>query len=196
MDGGPIYVPVAGGTPQNFSQEVVREFHVSTVNFDLSIGLPVGHLLLYDAKGVPRIGKRYAAITRYCCQRFSSWNGLTKQVYLYRLVLVQRDRRPSEQTLSVLQALAEDPVQWRHGYYLCQQTGLKAGSIYPILIRLADRGWLDTSWETTISAGRPPRHLYRLTPAGLKWAKELEADRVRDVRRKHAHLRPRMEGSS
>jgi hypothetical protein len=39
MDGGPIYGPVAGGTPQNFSQEVVREFHVSTVNFDLSTGL-------------------------------------------------------------------------------------------------------------------------------------------------------------
>ena len=39
MDGGPIYGPVAGGTPQNFSQEVVREFQISTVNFDLSTGL-------------------------------------------------------------------------------------------------------------------------------------------------------------
>ena len=39
MDGGPIFGPVAGGTPQNFSQEVVREFQVSTVNFDLSTGL-------------------------------------------------------------------------------------------------------------------------------------------------------------
>lgn len=39
MDGGPIFGPVAGGTPQNFSQEVVREFQVSAVNFDLSTGL-------------------------------------------------------------------------------------------------------------------------------------------------------------
>lgn len=39
MDGGPIFGPVAGGTPQNFSQELVREFQVSTVNFDLSTGL-------------------------------------------------------------------------------------------------------------------------------------------------------------
>src|SRR6266850_1662084 len=39
MDGGPTYGPVAGGTPQNFSQQVVREFQISTVNFDLSTGL-------------------------------------------------------------------------------------------------------------------------------------------------------------
>jgi hypothetical protein len=43
MDGGPIYGPAAGGTPQNFSQEVVREFQISTLNFDLSTGLtPAG----------------------------------------------------------------------------------------------------------------------------------------------------------
>jgi hypothetical protein len=39
MDAGPIYGPVAGGTPQNFSQEVVREFQISSSNFDLSTGL-------------------------------------------------------------------------------------------------------------------------------------------------------------
>jgi hypothetical protein len=39
MDGAPIYGPVAGGTPQNFSQEVVQEFQVSSLNFDLSTGL-------------------------------------------------------------------------------------------------------------------------------------------------------------
>lgn len=39
MDAGPIFGPVAGGTTQNFSQEVVREFQISTANFDLSTGL-------------------------------------------------------------------------------------------------------------------------------------------------------------
>ncbi len=109
---------------------------------------------------------------------------------------MQRDRRPSDQTLSVLLALAEDPAQWRHGYDLCQQTGLKAGSVYPILIRLADRGWLETSWETTIPAGRPPRHLYRLTHTGLDVAMELAANRAPAARMKHARLRPRLEGTS
>ena len=39
MDGGNIRNPVEGGTGQNFSQEVVQEFQISTVNFDLSTGI-------------------------------------------------------------------------------------------------------------------------------------------------------------
>lgn len=88
-----------------------------------------------------------------------------------------RSRRPSAQTAAVLVALAERPAAWRHGYELCRQLGIKAGSMYPILIRLADRGLLETSWETAQPAGRPPRHLYRLTGAGATLAAELaEAD--------------------
>ena len=51
MDGGPIYGPATGGTPQNFSQEVVREFQISTVNFDLSTGL--------TASGAINVATRY-----------------------------------------------------------------------------------------------------------------------------------------
>src|SRR5262245_66232583 len=91
---------------------------------------------------------------------------------------MKRNRQPSTQTTAVLLALAEDPAAWRHGYDLCQQTGLKAGSMYPILIRLADRGLLETTWETEIPAGRPPRHLYRLTEAGLEMANELGGKEV------------------
>jgi DNA-binding PadR family transcriptional regulator len=39
--------------------------------------------------------------------------------------------------------------------------------LYPILIRLADRGLLEASWEDGQPAGRPRRHLYRLTSEGL-----------------------------
>jgi Carboxypeptidase regulatory-like domain len=39
MDGANIRNPVEGGTGQNFSQEVVQEFQLSSVNFDLSTGL-------------------------------------------------------------------------------------------------------------------------------------------------------------
>jgi PadR family transcriptional regulator len=88
-----------------------------------------------------------------------------------------RARRPSAQTAAVVHALAERPADWRYGYELCQQLGLKAGSMYPILIRLADRGLLETSWETGQPPGRPPgrppRHLYRLTGAGAALAAEL-----------------------
>jgi DNA-binding PadR family transcriptional regulator len=80
-----------------------------------------------------------------------------------------RSRAPSRQTVAVLHALAADPAAWRYGYELGQQVGLKAGSLYPILIRLADRGLLETRWEAP-PPGRPARHLYRLTQAGLDLA--------------------------
>jgi DNA-binding PadR family transcriptional regulator len=86
---------------------------------------------------------------------------------------VTRFRRPSAQTTAVLLALAETPAAWRYGYALGQQVGLKAGSMYPILMRLADRGLLETAWETDPPPGRPPRHLYRLTGPGLDLATRL-----------------------
>ena len=45
----------------------------------------------------------------------------------------------SAQTLAVLAALAARPSDWRHGYDLARETGLKSGTLYPILVRLADR---------------------------------------------------------
>jgi PadR family transcriptional regulator, regulatory protein PadR len=81
-----------------------------------------------------------------------------------------RVRRPSAQTMAVLQALAERPDEWRYGYDLCIQLGIQAGSMYPILIRLADRALLETGWETERVPGRPARHLYRLTGAGRAYA--------------------------
>jgi DNA-binding PadR family transcriptional regulator len=73
----------------------------------------------------------------------------------------------STQTLSVLAALCEEPSQWRHGYALAGQTGLKSGTLYPILIRLAERGLVEACWQEEPTPGRPRRHLYRLTATGL-----------------------------
>lgn len=39
VDGGNVRNPVEGGPGQNFSQEVVQEFQISTSNFDLSTGI-------------------------------------------------------------------------------------------------------------------------------------------------------------
>ena len=81
-------------------------------------------------------------------------------------------RRPSRQTVAVLTALAADPATWRYGYELGQQVSLKAGSLYPILMRLGDRGLLEHTWEAAAPGGRPPRHLYRLTADGVQFAAE------------------------
>ena len=81
-----------------------------------------------------------------------------------------RARRPSRQTIAVPDALAADPARWRYGYELGQDVSLKAGSLYPILMRLSDRGLLEASWEAEQPNGRPPRHLYRLTAAEVRLA--------------------------
>jgi PadR family transcriptional regulator, regulatory protein PadR len=82
-------------------------------------------------------------------------------------------RRPSPQTASVLEALARDSGTWRYGYELLKEIGLEAGTLYPILMRLSDRGLLEASWESEPPRGRPPRHLYRLTADGLAAAAAL-----------------------
>ena len=77
----------------------------------------------------------------------------------------------------MLVALAERGSGWSHGYDLCIRLGLKAGTIYPILMRLADRGQVETAWEQDPPRGRPPRHLYRLSPAGAELVAEIRAER-------------------
>jgi PadR family transcriptional regulator len=82
-------------------------------------------------------------------------------------VVVKQRRGFSPQALSVLAALSEQPSHWQHGYALASQTGLKSGSLYPILIRLSDQGLVEACWEENPAPGRPRRHLYRLTGDGL-----------------------------
>lgn len=101
-----------------------------------------------------------------------------------------RRRRCSGQTLALLAAFTDSPLEWRHGYDLSKATGLKSGTLYPILMRLSDRGLLETRWQSSPQPGRPPRHLYRLTSEGLAYADdELEARSSRNARRREE---PRM----
>jgi len=79
--------------------------------------------------------------------------------------------RKSPQTTTVLGAFLEASEDWKYGYDLSRKTGLKSGTLYPILMRLANNGLLETSWGTG-ETGRPPRHLYKLTHHGLRYARE------------------------
>src|SRR5689334_22666417 len=87
-------------------------------------------------------------------------------------------RRPdtSPQTLLVLGALLERPDTWHYGYDLSRRLGLRSGTLYPILMRLAERGCLETRWLEPERAGRPPRHTYRLTGEGRALARARVAD--------------------
>lgn len=81
-----------------------------------------------------------------------------------------RAQNISPQTRLVLSTLTEQPQAWRHGYDLCKVTGLKSGTLYPLLMRLSDQGMLESEWRQSLEPGRPPRHAYRLTAAGATLA--------------------------
>ena len=82
-------------------------------------------------------------------------------------------RRPhsSRQALRILHALEARPQTWRHGYDLMDETGLKSGTLYPLLMRLEDDGLLESEWRPPVPPARAPRHAYRLTAAGRAFAR-------------------------
>ncbi len=79
--------------------------------------------------------------------------------------------RMSPQTILVLTEFLQSPQDWKYGYDISRNTSLKSGTLYPILMRLAERKLLETSWEAA-EIGKPPRHLYRLTPDGKQFARK------------------------
>jgi PadR family transcriptional regulator PadR len=79
--------------------------------------------------------------------------------------------RRSPQTTQVLAEFLASSQEWRYGYDISRNTGLKSGTLYPILMRLAEQQLLETSWEAS-TEGKPPRHLYKLTQSGLRYALE------------------------
>jgi PadR family transcriptional regulator PadR len=83
-------------------------------------------------------------------------------------------RKPnsSRQTRTLLIALLDRSQSWRHGYDLSKETGIKSGTLYPLLMRLTEQGLLDSRWEIPDRAGLPPRHGYRLTSSGVALAHE------------------------
>jgi DNA-binding PadR family transcriptional regulator len=91
-----------------------------------------------------------------------------------------RPTNNSPQTVKVLSQMLMRRSAWHYGYALARETGLRSGTLYPILIRLAENGWLETRWTEPDRPGVPPRHTYRLTNAGADAA----ADRVQS--RPHA----------
>ncbi len=89
---------------------------------------------------------------------------------------MNRPRALSPQALAVVAVLAEGDG-WRHGYDLMAQAGVKSGTLYPLLMRLEAQGLLEARWVESTLAGRPPRHVYRLTAAGRDWVASLAQPR-------------------
>lgn len=75
-------------------------------------------------------------------------------------------------TLKVLRVLLDELDGEHYGFNLSQATGLKSGTLYPLLARLEQHGLVQSCWEDINPklAGRPARRLYRLTAAGIRRA--------------------------
>jgi DNA-binding PadR family transcriptional regulator len=79
----------------------------------------------------------------------------------------------SSQTRGVLAILAAQSGAWRYGYEISRLTGLKSGTLYPLLNRLHEQQLVDSTWMLSPEPGRPARHIYRLTKPGLALARRL-----------------------
>ena len=79
------------------------------------------------------------------------------------------------QTQLVLRAMLDEPTADHYGLELARTTGLKTGTLYPILARLEQAEWVGSSWEDVdpSEAGLPARRYYRLTPTGAAEARRV-----------------------
>jgi DNA-binding PadR family transcriptional regulator len=82
-----------------------------------------------------------------------------------------RPRALSRHARTLLEALAAAGPRWSHGYELTSLTGIRSGTLYPLLIRLEAQAYLEAEWQQPAASGRPPRHAYRLTAARLRLAR-------------------------
>lgn len=88
-----------------------------------------------------------------------------------------RMTQPTRAVLAVLSAASEDdPV---FGLRICDDADLGPGTVYPILERLAELGWVESRWETDQPSRRPRRRYYWLTGAGRVESAEALAARRR-----------------
>ncbi|MBG0564900.1 PadR family transcriptional regulator [Actinoplanes aureus] len=101
--------------------------------------------------------------------------------------------RLTQPTLAVLDVLThasdEDPV---YGLRVCDEADLGPGTVYPILERLAEIGWIESWQEAEQPSGRPRRRYYRMTGVGRLQLAEARAARAAR-RRRWAPFTPKVE---
>ena len=85
---------------------------------------------------------------------------------------MSRNRSLSDHARRVLAVLLDAQGRWSYGYELAKLANVKSGTLYPLLMRLEARGYLEAEWQQPTDRGRLPRHGYRLTAEGRRLARE------------------------
>ncbi|HWN53178.1 MAG TPA: PadR family transcriptional regulator [Xanthobacteraceae bacterium] len=84
--------------------------------------------------------------------------------------------RLSRPALKILKLFLEKPSEGKSGAEISRALGISSGTMYPLLARFENAGWLTSEWESIdpAEAGRPRRRFYKLTALGQNCAsKEL-----------------------
>jgi DNA-binding PadR family transcriptional regulator len=75
------------------------------------------------------------------------------------------------QTQAVLRLLLDATDNEMYGLDLIRQSGVQAGTIYPLMKRLEEAGWVTSRWvQPTPGDGGHQRKYYRLTGCGVRSA--------------------------
>jgi len=93
------------------------------------------------------------------------------------MTAIPRMTAPTQAVLrSLLEADRGHPAREVYGLELCEQLGLGFRTVYRILARLHDGGWVDRRAEGTGTANRAARIYYRLTEEGVDAARQALAE--------------------
>lgn len=84
---------------------------------------------------------------------------------------------------------ADSRREW-YGLELMEETGMKSGTLYPLLQRLVADGWLERTREAASDLGGTSRRMYRLTGHGIRSADSLLASRTANDRRRRSTVQP------
>lgn len=96
----------------------------------------------------------------------------------------------TDATLRVAAALMDQPHAPHWGYQTSKSSGVRPGTLYPILNKFLEEGWLAGKWENPEEiSGRPPRRYYELTAEGMSGLRALLASAA-GTRFSSAPLRP------
>jgi DNA-binding PadR family transcriptional regulator len=92
-------------------------------------------------------------------------------------------------TEAVLTALQDSVPEKAYGWDIMRAAAVGSATIYPILRRIEEAGWVEGAWDDSAALGRPRRRYYRLTPLGEQVIRSRLQGRMRKPR---ARVKPAM----
>jgi PadR family transcriptional regulator, regulatory protein PadR len=77
--------------------------------------------------------------------------------------------------LKTITVFINSPSRQYSGADICRETKLFSGTVYPLLYKLEEKGWIKGAWEEIDphKEGRPKKRLYQITSSGVVHGRKL-----------------------